>query len=196
MVRLGIGLYGISFSEEEQQYLQNVSSLSSITSQIKTISARDTVGYGRKYIAGGDARIATIPIGYADGLNRKLGNGNGFMIVNGKKAPIISSVCMDMCMLDITGLEAEEGDIVYVFDDAATIKEIADRLDTCLLYTSDAADDLLSVDLGGRCLIKKKKQNNNTSPDLLNVTLTPPLFYLTLSISLLHLTHTFNTHIL
>ena len=130
MVRLGIGLYGISFSEEEQQYLQNVSSLSSIISQIKTISARDTVGYGRKYIAGGDARIATIPIGYADGLNRKLGNGNGFMIVNRKKAPIIGSVCMDMCMLDITGIEAKEGDIVYVFDDAATIKEIAERLST------------------------------------------------------------------
>ena len=130
MVRLGIGLYGISFSEEEQQHLQNVSSLSSIISQIKTISAPDTVGYGRRYSASGEARIATIPIGYADGLNRRLGNGNGFMIVNRKKAPIIGSVCMDMCMLDITGIEAKEGDIVYVFDDAATIKEIAERLST------------------------------------------------------------------
>lgn len=130
MVRLGIGLYGISFSEEEQQYLQNVSSLSSIISQIKTISAPDTVGYGRRYTAGGNARIATVPIGYADGLNRRLGNGKGFMIVNGKKAPIIGSVCMDMCMLDITGIEAKEGDIVYVYNDAATIKELAAKLDT------------------------------------------------------------------
>jgi Alr-MurF fusion protein len=130
MVRLGIGLYGISFYEEEQQNLQNVSSLRSIISQIKIVSESATVGYGRKWAAQKETKIAVVPIGYADGLNRLLGNGNGSLIVNGIKAPIIGNICMDMCMLDITGIEAKEGDLVYVFNDAATIKELAGKLDT------------------------------------------------------------------
>ncbi len=130
MVRLGIGLYGISFYDEEQQNLQNVSCLRTIISQIKIISQSDSVGYGRKWTAEKEAKIAIVPIGYADGLNRRLGNGNGFLIVNGIKAPIIGSICMDMCMIDITGIEAKEGDIVYVFNDAATIKELAEKLET------------------------------------------------------------------
>ncbi|HOY30499.1 MAG TPA: bifunctional UDP-N-acetylmuramoyl-tripeptide:D-alanyl-D-alanine ligase/alanine racemase [Bacteroidales bacterium] len=130
MVRLGIGLYGISFYEEEQQNLQNVSTLRTIISQIKTISESDSVGYGRKWTAHKKTRIAIVPIGYADGLNRRLGNGNGYLIVNGIKAPVIGNVCMDMCMIDITNIDASEGDTVYVFNDPDTIKELADKLDT------------------------------------------------------------------
>lgn len=130
MVRLGIGLYGISFYEDEQQNLQNVSSLRTTISQIRHITAADTVGYGRSWKAPKDSTIAVVPIGYADGLSRKLGNGNGFLFVNGKKAPIIGNVCMDMCMLDITGIEAKEGDTVHVFNDPASIKELAAKLDS------------------------------------------------------------------
>lgn len=130
MVRLGIGLYGIAFYEEEQQNLQNVSTLRTIISQIKHISESDSVGYGRKWTAPKKTTIATVPIGYADGLNRRLGNGNGFLIVNGVKAPIIGNICMDMCMLDITGIDAREGDKVYVFNSAESIKEMAEKLGT------------------------------------------------------------------
>jgi len=130
MVRLGIGLYGISFYEEEQQNLQNVSTLRTIISQIKSIPKSDSVGYGRKWTAKKNAKIAIVPIGYADGLNRRLGNGNGSLIVNGFKAPIIGNVCMDMCTLDITDIDAKEGDPVYVFNDPASIKDMASKLDT------------------------------------------------------------------
>ncbi len=130
MVRLGIGLYGISFFEEEQQLIQNVSSLKTTISQIKNIPKGETVGYGRNWTAKKKSRIAIVPIGYADGLNRKLGNGNGFLFIKGTKAPIIGNVCMDLCMVDVTELEVEEGDPVFVFKDAASIKELAVILDT------------------------------------------------------------------
>ncbi len=130
MVRLGIGLYGISYFEEEQQMLQNVSSLKTTISQIKNIPQGESVGYGRGWIVPKDARIAIVPIGYADGLNRKLGNGKGFLYINGNKASIIGNVCMDMCMIDITNIEAQEGDPVIVYNDAASIKQFADVLES------------------------------------------------------------------
>jgi Alr-MurF fusion protein len=130
MVRLGIGLYGISFSEEEQMQLQNVSSLKTTISQIKRVQKGETVGYGRKWKAEKDSDIAIVPIGYADGLSRNLGNGKGFLYVNGHKADIIGNVCMDMCMIDISGIAAKEGDQVLVYHDAASIKELSDRLNT------------------------------------------------------------------
>ncbi len=130
MVRLGIGLYGISFNPEEQKLLQNVGILKSIISQIKQIPKNDTIGYGRKAFASKEMKIAIVPIGYADGLNRKLGNGTGKMMINGHYAPIIGSVCMDMCMLDITDIEAKEGDEVIIFNDHVSINTMAENLDT------------------------------------------------------------------
>ena len=115
MVRLGIGLYGIGVNESEQPHLKNVSTLKTTISQIKNISAKESVGYSRKFIAQKDMRIATVPIGYADGLSRRLGNGKGKMIIKGKKAPIVGNVCMDMCMLDVTTIQCAEGDEVIVF---------------------------------------------------------------------------------
>lgn len=130
MVRLGIGLYGIDTAYRTNSPLQTVTSLKTSISQIKTIPAGDSIGYGRagKMPAGG--KIATVKIGYADGYNRALGEGRGKMIVNGKTVPIIGRVCMDMCMLDITGIDAEEGDEVIVFNDQIRVEDIAKELDT------------------------------------------------------------------
>ena len=130
MVRIGIGLYGIAFSEAEQAMLQNVSVLRSIISQIKTVKAGDTVGYGRKWKAEKDTVIGIVPVGYADGLNRKLGNGNGFFFVQNKKTPVIGNVCMDMCMIDLSGINAQEGDECFLFNDAESIKTLASVLET------------------------------------------------------------------
>lgn len=130
MVRLGIGLYGVGCNAYEQDQLQNVSTLKSIISQIKIIPEGETVGYSRKGKSNKEIQIATIPIGYADGLSRKLSNGKGKMLVKGKFAPIIGNVCMDMCMIDITGIEANEGDEVIVFGDRLPISEIAEDSET------------------------------------------------------------------
>lgn len=130
MVRLGIGLYGIGANALEQAQLQNVSTLKTSISQIKNIPANETIGYSRKGIATRDLQIATVPIGYADGLSRKLSNGKGKMIVKGKAAPIIGNVCMDMCMIDITDIHANEQDEVIVFGDAYPIAEIAKDVGT------------------------------------------------------------------
>ncbi len=130
MVRLGIGLYGIGSGEAEQGQLQNVSTLKTIISQVKKIPANETIGYSRKGIAKKEMLIATVPIGYADGLSRKLSNGKGKMLVNGKPAPVVGNVCMDMCMLDITGIEAAEGDEVIVFGKQHPIAEVAKEMET------------------------------------------------------------------
>lgn len=130
MVRLGIGLYGIGNDEREQQALQNVSTLKSIISQIKEVAEKGGVGYGRKWIAQGPASIAIIPIGYADGLDRRLGNGKGKVFIDGHAVPIIGNVCMDMCMVDITGLQVKEGDEVVLFSENYTVKQFADHLGT------------------------------------------------------------------
>ena len=130
MVRLGIGMYGIGVNQTEQAQLQNVSTLKTSISQIKNIPANETIGYSRKGIATRDIRIATVPIGYADGLSRKLSNGKGKMIVDGKPAPIIGNVCMDMCMIDITEIKADENDEVVVFGNDYSIIEVAKNADT------------------------------------------------------------------
>lgn len=135
MVRLGIGLYGIGHDQGEQQYLRNVTNLKTVITQIKHIRKGDTVGYNRKGYAEGDKVIAVVPVGYADGLNRRLGNGNGSMLVQGLPAPLIGNVCMDLCMLDITGIvgsgnEVREGDEVTVFGDKLPVALIAKRLGT------------------------------------------------------------------
>ncbi|MCS5663258.1 MAG: bifunctional UDP-N-acetylmuramoyl-tripeptide:D-alanyl-D-alanine ligase/alanine racemase [Flavobacteriales bacterium] len=125
MVRLGIGLYGIG-----DENLQNCSSLKSMISQIKEVPAGESVGYNRAYYADETIRIAIIPIGYADGLNRALSNGKGQVHINGKKASIIGNICMDMCMVDISLIEAQEGDEVIVWNTQKHILDLAKSLNT------------------------------------------------------------------
>jgi len=121
MVRLGIGMYGVDSGIQ----LQNVTTLKTTIAQIKNIRKGETVGYGRKGILHHDAVVATVRIGYADGYPRAFGNGNGKMLVNGKMAPVIGNVCMDMTMLDITGINAAEGDQVIVFGELLPVEQIA-----------------------------------------------------------------------
>lgn len=130
MVRLGIGLYGISNDEDEQKYLENVGTLKSVISQIRTIQKGESVGYGRRFVADRETKVATIPIGYADGISRHLGNGIGYVMVNQRKAIIIGSVCMDMLMIDVTDIDCKEGNVVTIFGEQPTVIEIAKLLDT------------------------------------------------------------------
>jgi alanine racemase len=128
MVRLGIGHYGISSLPEVN--LKQVCALKTVILQIKTVKAGETVGYSRKGIVNTDKRIAIIPIGYADGFDRKLGNGVGEVLVNGQRAKVIGNVCMDLAMIDVTNLEANEGDVVEIFGDNLTVSEVAGWLKT------------------------------------------------------------------
>jgi len=130
MVRLGIGLYGIDTSFGNQSPLQSVTSLKTSISQIKKIPAGDTVGYSREGKMPDGGTIATVKIGYADGYNRMLGNGKGKMLVKGKIVPTIGKICMDMCMIDITGINAEEGDEVIVINEVIRVQDIAKQLNT------------------------------------------------------------------
>lgn len=115
LVRIGIGLHGIGPTPAEQKHLQLAATLKTTISQIKTVREGETVGYSRKGVAKKDMQIATVGIGYADGFRRSMGNHKGKMMVNGKPAPVVGNVCMDMCMLDITDIPAQEGDEVIVF---------------------------------------------------------------------------------
>ncbi|WP_396168692.1 bifunctional UDP-N-acetylmuramoyl-tripeptide:D-alanyl-D-alanine ligase/alanine racemase [Flavobacterium sp.] len=130
MVRLGIGLYGVSNDAEEQKYLENVGTLKSIISQIRTIQAGESVGYGRRFVANKPTKIATIPIGYADGISRHWGNGVGFVTISSQKATIVGSICMDMLMVDVTGIGCKEGDSVVVFGLNPSVSMIAEQLQT------------------------------------------------------------------
>lgn len=130
MVRLGIGLYGIAPDPEVQRQLTPVSRLKTRISQIKHIPQGDSVGYNRRWIAQRDSKIAIIPIGYADGLNRRLGYEHGKVSVGGALVPIIGSICMDMCFLDVTGVSCQEGDEVVIFGDATLLQEISQAADT------------------------------------------------------------------
>ena len=130
MVRLGIGLYGIAPQPEVQRFLKPVSRLKTRISQIKDIPTGDSVGYNRRWIAQRPSRIAIISIGYADGLNRHLGNGNGRVTIGDHQVPIIGSICMDMCFLDVTDVPCQEGDEVTIFGDADLLQQIARTADT------------------------------------------------------------------
>ena len=130
MVRLGIGLYGISNDYEEQKELENVGTLKSIISQIRTIEKGESVGYGRRFIAEKETIIATIPIGYADGIRRAWGNGVGYVLINNKQAKIIGSVCMDMLMVDVTNIDCKEGQTVIVFGENPTVNFMTKQLNT------------------------------------------------------------------
>lgn len=128
MVRLGIGHYGVSASNGSQ--LRQVCTLKTIILQIKNIRAGETVGYNRNGELTRDSRIAVLPIGYADGYDRKLGNGTGEVFINGHRAKVIGNVSMDLCTVDVTDIPAKEGDIVEIFGDHITIAEIAAKLGT------------------------------------------------------------------
>lgn len=128
MVRLGIGLYGISVKQTNP--LKHVSTLKTTILQIRTLDAGQSVGYSRKCILDRPSRIATLPIGYADGLDRHLGNGRGEVVINGQRAPIIGNVCMDACMIDVTDIQAEEGDQAIIFGETLPVGEVAANLET------------------------------------------------------------------
>ncbi len=130
MVRLGIGLYGIDPSSSGTHDLKPVASLKTIISQIKHVTAGETIGYGRKGVAEKDLTIATIAIGYADGFSRAFGNGVGSVFINGVAAPVVGNVCMDMTMVDITGIPAREGDSVIIFGNNREIEALANSIHT------------------------------------------------------------------
>ncbi|WP_118951764.1 bifunctional UDP-N-acetylmuramoyl-tripeptide:D-alanyl-D-alanine ligase/alanine racemase [Taibaiella helva] len=126
MVRLGVGMYGYDASGKIQAQLRHIGTLKTTIAQIKDLPAGETVGYSRKGKLKKNSRIATVSIGYADGYFRDFGNGQAYMLLHGKQAPVLGSVCMDMCMLDITGIEqAKVGDEVTVFGDELPISLLA-----------------------------------------------------------------------
>ncbi|MCG6186083.1 bifunctional UDP-N-acetylmuramoyl-tripeptide:D-alanyl-D-alanine ligase/alanine racemase [Maribellus maritimus] len=127
MVRLGIGLYGVS---QTGLGLEHVGTLKSTVSQVKTVQKTETVGYNRKGKIEKTSKIAVVPLGYADGLDRKLSNKNGSAFVGGKLAPIIGNICMDMLMLDVTGIDVNAGDEVEFFGSNNTISEVAEKAGT------------------------------------------------------------------
>lgn len=128
MVRLGLGLYGINSRNNET--INHVSTLRTTILQIHDVPKEDTVGYSRKGILHRDSRIAALPIGYADGLNRKLGCGRGYCLVNGQKAPYVGNICMDVCMIDVTDIDCKEGDSVEIFGKNLPVTVLSDLLDT------------------------------------------------------------------
>jgi alanine racemase len=130
MVRLGIGMYGVGVNSVEQIKLENVGSLITRISQIKKVNKDQTVGYSRKGKLERDTKIATIPIGYADGFGRQLGNGKHGVYINGKLCKTVGNICMDMCMIDITDIDCSEGDEVVIFENVEQINALAKALDS------------------------------------------------------------------
>ncbi|MBB2149120.1 bifunctional UDP-N-acetylmuramoyl-tripeptide:D-alanyl-D-alanine ligase/alanine racemase [Pedobacter gandavensis] len=130
MVRLGIGLYGHDGGLNHNKGLQTVAVLKTTITQVKEIKANETVGYGRQGLLPDGGTIATVKIGYADGYTRRFGNGVGKMLVNGQMVPTVGVICMDMCMLDVTGLDVKTGDEVIVFNGKLTIAMLAAQIGT------------------------------------------------------------------
>lgn len=128
MCRLGLGLYG--YDSRDNSMINNVTTLKTTILQIHDIPANETIGYSRRGTLTRDSRIAAIPIGYADGLNRHLGNGHGYCLMNGKKAPYVGNICMDVCMIDVTDIDCKEGDKVEIFGDHLPVTVLSDLLDT------------------------------------------------------------------
>ena len=127
MCRLGIGLYGFSFAGAK---LRNVCTLETTILSVKTVKAGETIGYGRHTKLDEDRVIAVIPIGYADGFDRRFSNYGGEVLVRGKRCPVVGNVCMDQAMIDVTGADARPGDIVEVFGDKLPLEELAQKLGT------------------------------------------------------------------
>ena len=127
MCRLGIGLYGLSFAHAT---LRNVCTLKTTILSIKTVPANATIGYGRHTTLSEPRQIAVIPIGYADGFDRRFSNYGGEVLVRGKRCPVVGNVCMDQAMIDVTGTDAQPGDYAIVFGDQLPLRELADKLHT------------------------------------------------------------------
>ncbi|AQS94993.1 alanine racemase [Polaribacter sp. BM10] len=138
MVRVGIGLYGFGNDDKETAALKNTHNLTSIISQIHTINPGETVGYNRAFVAKRLTKTATVPIGHADGLSRKIGNKKGYVLINNQKAPIIGNVCMDMIMVDVTKINCTEGDAVIIFNNQQMIQHIANVSETIVYETLTA----------------------------------------------------------
>ena len=136
MCRLGIGLYGFSFllptchTASLPHRLKNVCTLKTTILSIKTIPAGETIGYGRHTRLTEPRQVAVIPIGYADGFDRRFSNYGGEVLVRGKRCPVVGNVCMDQAMIDVTGTDAQPGDYAIVFGDQLPIQELADKLET------------------------------------------------------------------
>ncbi len=130
MVRPGIGLYGVSGDPKVQQLLQHVSTFRSVVSQVKLIRKGSSIGYGRNIFTEQDIKIAIVPVGYADGLNRRLGNGRGKLFVQGKRVPIVGNISMDMCAIDVSDIDVKEGDEVIIFGKELPVSEMASDLGT------------------------------------------------------------------
>lgn len=128
-VRLGIGLYGVS-PYGDNKGLRTVSTLKTTILQIRDLAAGETVGYSRCGVLERPSRIAAIPIGYADGFDRHLGNGKGYVVVNGKRAPVVGNICMDVTLIDVTDIDCREGDRVEIFGEQLPVEEIASWLGT------------------------------------------------------------------
>ncbi|MBQ1858391.1 MAG: alanine racemase, partial [Paludibacteraceae bacterium] len=127
MCRLGIGLYGFSFAGAK---LRNVCTLSTTILSVKTVKAGETIGYGRHTKLNEDRVIAVIPIGYADGFDRRFSNYGGEVWVRGKRCPVVGNVCMDQAMIDVTGADARPGDTAEIFGEHMPLQELADKLGT------------------------------------------------------------------
>lgn len=128
MVRLGLGLYGVDSRTNKTLY--NASTLRTTILQIHNVPAGESVGYSRRTMLTRDSRIASIPIGYADGLNRHLGNRHGYCLVKGQKAEYVGNICMDVCMIDVTDIPCSEGDSVIIFGEELPTSTLAEWLDT------------------------------------------------------------------
>ena len=128
MVRIGIGLYGIS--SINQKNLKQVATLKTRILQVREVKQGETVGYNRNGTLQRDSRIACLPIGYADGLDRRFGNGNLSVLIKGEKCPTVGNICMDICMVDITDTDAEEGDEAILFGEEITVSDWAEKLQT------------------------------------------------------------------
>ena len=128
MCRLGIGLYGVD--SRDNRILHNVCTLKTTILQLRKVPKEETVGYSRRGVLTRDSVIAAIPIGYADGLNRHLGCGKCYCLVNGKPAPYIGNICMDVAMIDVTGIDCREGDTVEIFGDHLPVTVLSDAIDT------------------------------------------------------------------
>jgi alanine racemase len=129
--RLGIGLYGVNtLPPEMERPLAPVSTLRTVVIAVKERAAGESVGYARKGKITRPSTIATIPIGYADGMNRHFGNGRSKVYINGQYAPTIGNICMDACMIDVTGIPCRPGDIVEIFGPHVSVQTLADILDT------------------------------------------------------------------
>ena len=130
MCRLGIGMYGFAVEAPLSAQLRPVCTLKTTLLSVKTVPAHTSIGYGCHTVVNEDRRIAVIPIGYADGFDRRFSNYGGEVIVRGKRCPVVGNVCMDQAMVDVTGTDAQTGDQALIFGEQLRVEELAERLGT------------------------------------------------------------------